>query len=264
VVIPARNEESRIADVVAGLKNQVDLVLVIDDNSQDMTGPIAEAAGCTVFRNERRLGYGSTLRRGLVWSYEVGGSAVFSMDADGQHVGSWVEQGTRLLDEAADVVFANRFAKVSGAPRTKCLSNNFAWCCIKRTIRLDPVCEDVSCGCRAYSRRGLLAAIDTSLIAAEGYAFTHATCVHLHQCGLRLASFDVPAIYAEPVLGTSVTELREFFVWLLKCTPLHNEAGEWLNRLDNGLSLSFTFEGWGGQGQLNVHGQIINGYVMFS
>ena len=175
-VMPARNEEASLARLVNDLRHRVDVVLVVDDGSEDATGQIARKCGCVVLRNECRAGYGATLRRGLLWCYNSGASVVITIDADGQHEAGWIERGIRFLDEGSDVVFANRFADFDGVPETKLLSNNFAWHCVKQCIQRSPVCEDVSCGFRMYTRRGLLALLNTPLTATSGYAFTHATC----------------------------------------------------------------------------------------
>jgi hypothetical protein len=179
------------------------------------------------------------------------------MDADGQHAPEWIEESMCLLAEGVDVAFANRFACTDGVPLTKIISNNLAWYCLKRIIGRAPVCEDVSCGFRAYSRRGLLATIASPATAAEGYAFTHATCVHLHQSGLRLAAFKAAAIYPEGVLGTSLVELTDFLLWLQSWRALKREADAWLTCLSKGDPLVFDFESWGGQGMLRAVGRTV-------
>jgi glycosyltransferase involved in cell wall biosynthesis len=66
VVIPARNEADRIRATVtsaAGLPG-VDLVLVVDDGSQDGTAAAAQAAGASVVRHSRRRGKAAAMESG--------------------------------------------------------------------------------------------------------------------------------------------------------------------------------------------------------
>jgi hypothetical protein len=263
-VIPARNEQDRLADVVRDIRNRVEVVLVIDDDSQDSTGRIADAQGCVVLRNSSHRGYGETVRRGLLWCRDFDASVVITIDGDGQHKAQWIEEAIPLLAEGADVVFANRFFACEGVPNTKCLSNNLAWHCMKSTIGRDPVCEDVSCGFRAYSTNGLTAAIEAPTTEARGYAFTYATCAHLHRSVLNLAAFPVPAIYKEPVLGTPVGELRDFLTWVSGSAPLENEAKMWLKNLDRGSPIVFEFEGWRTRETVRAIAHNVDGHVQFS
>jgi glycosyltransferase involved in cell wall biosynthesis len=64
VIIPAYNEQDAIGKVVEAIPNSVQEVIVINNNSTDMTGAVAEAAGATVL-TELRSGYGYACLKGL-------------------------------------------------------------------------------------------------------------------------------------------------------------------------------------------------------
>jgi len=83
-IIPAYNEERRIAKVVLGALEHIP-VLVLDDGSQDKTSQIAEKAGAQVIRQAPNQGKGVALRRGFQEALEAGFEAVITLDADGQH-----------------------------------------------------------------------------------------------------------------------------------------------------------------------------------
>ena len=83
-VIPAFNEGSTIADVVARALAHTP-VLVIDDGSTDETAARAEAAGAEVIRHRRRLGKGQAIRTGMAAAAVRGATAVVTLDGDGQH-----------------------------------------------------------------------------------------------------------------------------------------------------------------------------------
>ena len=60
--IPAFNEERTIAKLVLEAQKHVDVVLVCDDGSEDMTGEIAERMGADVIRHEKNMGYGAAIK----------------------------------------------------------------------------------------------------------------------------------------------------------------------------------------------------------
>jgi glycosyltransferase involved in cell wall biosynthesis len=83
-LIPAYNESARVANVVAGARAFLP-VLVVDDGSTDDTGARAEAAGAVVLHQAPNQGKGAALRAGFRWALDEGYEAVLTLDADGQH-----------------------------------------------------------------------------------------------------------------------------------------------------------------------------------
>src|SRR5262245_33261717 len=108
VVIPAFNEARTVGRVVERLTAEcaalISDVIVIDDGSFDETGPVAAAAGASVIRHKRNLGYGAALKTGIV---NASTDYVLLMDGDGQHNAADV---TRLWNAAdgADMVVGQR------------------------------------------------------------------------------------------------------------------------------------------------------------
>ena len=111
VVIPAWNEATTVADVIDELgREQPGLdVLVVDDGSTDATAAVASGAGATVLRLPFNLGIGGALRAGFRYARRHGYGAVVQVDADGQHVPSWIPALLEGL-ETADLVIGARFA----------------------------------------------------------------------------------------------------------------------------------------------------------
>lgn len=87
IVIPAFNEEPRIAAVVAGVRTAVPEadVVVIDDGSADGTATTARAAGATVIRHPFNLGYGVAIQTGYKYALSTGYRFLAQIDGDGQH-----------------------------------------------------------------------------------------------------------------------------------------------------------------------------------
>ena len=85
VVVPAYNEATVIASVVAGVYAPLRDVVVVDDCSTDDTSAVAAAAGATVLRHPVNFGQGAALRTGITWALRHGANHVITFDADGQH-----------------------------------------------------------------------------------------------------------------------------------------------------------------------------------
>jgi glycosyltransferase involved in cell wall biosynthesis len=64
VIIPARNEESRIAATVAAAACVSDLVVVVDDASGDKTAQLAREAGAVVVSRSRSSGKAAAMMAG--------------------------------------------------------------------------------------------------------------------------------------------------------------------------------------------------------
>src|SRR5687768_16245625 len=83
-VIPAYNEGSRIAAVIAALQRLPLPVLVVDDGSRDDTVAQAVAAGAEV-HSQPNAGKGKAILAGCRWAVDHGYQAVLLLDGDGQH-----------------------------------------------------------------------------------------------------------------------------------------------------------------------------------
>jgi dolichol-phosphate hexosyltransferase len=106
VVIPCFNEEHGIAAVLKGMPDYVDQVVVVDNNSTDETGRIAQELGAEVVF-ETKKGYGNAYQTGLP---RATGDIVATADGDGTYpthsIGPLIDF---LLDNGHDFVSASRF-----------------------------------------------------------------------------------------------------------------------------------------------------------
>jgi len=84
IVIPALNEAGSIGDVVRRLRDAAAWkeILVVDDGSDDETGPRSAEAGATVVRHPYNKGNGAAVKTGI---RRASGEFVLIIDADGQH-----------------------------------------------------------------------------------------------------------------------------------------------------------------------------------
>lgn len=83
VILPAYNEEDRIASTIAGLQKSfyVNRIFVIDDGSKDQTSTVAEAAGAEVYRISANAGKGYAMQQGVEKTVHDSDILIF-LDAD--------------------------------------------------------------------------------------------------------------------------------------------------------------------------------------
>jgi len=85
VIIPAHNESCTIGYLVESLAKKKFDILVIDDGSEDETGPIAREKGAVLIRHDAKQGKGYSLREGFRYALDHGYEVVVTIDGDGQH-----------------------------------------------------------------------------------------------------------------------------------------------------------------------------------
>lgn len=108
IVIPTRNEEENIGNVIYELKALgYDDILVIDANSRDRTVEIAKELGASVIL-QRGIGKGAALREAFLHDF-VDGDIIVMMDADGSMRAKEIPRFIKALDSGADVVKGSRF-----------------------------------------------------------------------------------------------------------------------------------------------------------
>ncbi len=113
--IPAYNEEKTIAHVVLRAQKQVDVVIVCDDGSSDLTAEIAQRLGAVVVRHEHNLGYGAALHSLFKQASQMKADVLVTIDSDGQHNPSEIAAIVKPIeDHTADVVLGSRFIDEAG------------------------------------------------------------------------------------------------------------------------------------------------------
>ena len=117
VIIPAYNEQSRIAQVLQSIQ-AVEAswdILVVNDGSADATAEEARRAGARVVSHPFNLGYGATLQTGYKYACAKGYAYAVQMDADGQHIADQVPKLlVPLKNGEADLVIGSRFLEGGG------------------------------------------------------------------------------------------------------------------------------------------------------
>ncbi len=192
VVIPAYNEERRIAAVVRRAKEQVPAVIVVDDGSRDGTAREAEAAGASVLRHESNRGKGAALETGFRYARGHGFDYVITMDGDGQHdpadLPKFVEAYVRT---GIPVLVGNRMADAGQMPWIRRFTNRvMSWLLSRDMGQYVP---DTQCGYR------LLRCDVVPLVSAEStrYAAESEMLLHVADRGIRIDAVPVATIYRD-------------------------------------------------------------------
>ena len=201
ILIPACNEEGRLAKVLTAISAQnvgAD-VLVIDDGSVDGTAAEARRRGAQVVSHPFNLGYGSALHTGYLFAHRNAYDRLVQMDADGQHDPVSLPALLLGLDSGADVVVGSRYL-LGQPPRTSFLrklgSKLFAWIVTRWTgVKI----TDPTSGYQALSKRALDEV--TSDAFPEDYPDAD-VLITMHRAGLRLK--EIPVLMHERIGGLSM------------------------------------------------------------
>jgi glycosyltransferase involved in cell wall biosynthesis len=123
-VIPAFNEATRVGNVVRAVTPYVQQTIVVNDGSTDQTSAAAAQAGATVIRHVENGGAGAATMTGIEAARRLNADAVVTLDADEQHDPADIPRLLQpILDDTADIVFANRFGQRNRIPAIRRVFN---------------------------------------------------------------------------------------------------------------------------------------------
>ena len=207
VLIPTYNERENLPRIVGRVRAAVPAVdiLVLDDNSPDGTGAVADDlaaayAAVHVLHRAGKQGLGAAYKAGFAWAIERGYDAAVEMDADGSHQ---PEQLPSLLRAAenADLVIGARWIKggsvVNWPIHRKVLSVGAN---IYTKVMLGLPVNDATGGYRVY-RTSALQTMDLGSVSSAGYGFQVDMTVALVRAGL--VAVEVPIEFVEREIGES-------------------------------------------------------------
>lgn len=207
VLIPTYNERDNLPLIVERVRESVPAadVVVLDDNSPDGTGEVADAMAAadpqvTVIHRQGKEGLGAAYLAGFRWALERGYDAIVEMDADGSHR---PEHLSHMLDVAADadLVIGSRYVrggKIVNWPADRKAISMAGNMYIKLVLGM-PV-NDATAGYRVY-RAETLRTIGLDEVESAGYVFQTDLTVRTVRAGLRVV--EVPITFVEREIGDS-------------------------------------------------------------
>jgi dolichol-phosphate mannosyltransferase len=205
VCLPTYNERENVERMVRSLHALGVQVLVIDDNSPDGTGDLAdgladELEGVAVLHRPQKDGLGPAYIAGFRRALADGAELILEMDCDFSHNPADVP---RLLAAAedADLVLASRYVKGGGTEN---------WGLLRRFISrggslyaqvlLGVRVRDLTGGFKCY-RRGVLEALPLDEIHSRGYAFQIETTYRALRMGFTVR--EIPITFVDRLEGGS-------------------------------------------------------------
>jgi len=214
-IVPTYNERENIESLVTQLLAlPTDVrVIVVDDNSPDGTGEIADRLAeendgrVDVIHRAGKLGLGTAYIAGF--KRALGGDAdlICTMDADFSHNPRYIPAMVEKIEQGYDLVIGSRYVPGGGTSGCtfgrKLLSwgaNAFAH------VMLGLHARDVTAGFRCY-RRQVLESVNVDEIKASGYSFLIEMLYQVQRRGWRVGG--VPIIFENRRLGTSKISKNE-------------------------------------------------------
>lgn len=217
VVVPTYNERENLP-VLAGLLSDLNLpgleLLVVDDNSPDGTGDVADELAkespekVGVLHRTAKDGLGRAYIAGITRALDEGADIVIQMDADLSHPASVVPTMVDMLRTTdAGVVIGSRYVPGGSAAdewgwHRRALSA-FANFYVNAILRLHV--KDATAGFKAW-KADTLRWIDVSSIASNGYSFQVEMNYRTVKRGLKIA--ETPIRFEERTEGVSKMSLK--------------------------------------------------------
>jgi dolichol-phosphate mannosyltransferase len=212
VVIPTYNEADNVEPIIRATTAELEQlgardyrILVVDDNSPDGTGQIADTLAqeldtVEVLHRHTKTGLGHAYLAGFAVALASGAELVVEMDADFSHNPRYLGE---LLEAAteADLVLGSRYVAGGGVRDwgllRRVISRGGGW--YARTIlRVD--IRDLTGGFKCI-HRNVLEAIDLPSVRAEGYVFQIEVTYRAVLAGFTVR--EVPIVFTDRTVGAS-------------------------------------------------------------
>jgi dolichol-phosphate mannosyltransferase len=229
IIVPTYNERENVEALLLAIFANVPTaeVLIVDDNSPDGTGAIADRAAASdprvhVMHREGKQGLGSAYVAGFRYALERDYEAVFEMDADFSHNPESLPVFLREI-ENADLVLGSRYlygVTVVNWP-LKRLILSYSANVYSRVITGMRV-KDLTGGFKCFRRR-VLESIDWSRVRSDGYAFQIEITFKAWRKGFRIR--EIPILFVDRKAGESKMSRRivyeaAWMVWRLRLLDL--------------------------------------------
>jgi dolichol-phosphate mannosyltransferase len=217
VVIPTYNEAPNVERIVRAVGGELDRlaagdyrILVVDDNSPDGTGAIAdqlteELPAVEVLHRSAKSGLGHAYLAGFARALSGGAAFVIEMDADFSHDPRYL-RGLLEAAQSADLVLGSRYVEGGGVRNwglVRRLISRGGGLYARLILRVDV--HDLTGGFKCI-RRDVLEAIDLESVRAEGYVFQIEVTYRALLAGFRVR--EIPIVFPDRTAGASKMSAR--------------------------------------------------------
>jgi dolichol-phosphate mannosyltransferase len=214
LILPTYNEAENIGPMVRAAREQLrdgDTILVVDDNSPDGTGAIAdelaeEIDGVQVLHRPGKQGLGRAYLAGFAHALASGADYVLEMDSDFSHDPHDIPRLIQTAEQGADLVLGSRY--VPGGSVTdwgllrKLVSRGGSW---YARVVLGVKVRDLTGGFKCF-RRSVLEALDLNAVHADGYGFQIELTYRTIKAGFRVV--EIPIVFRDRRVGESKMNAR--------------------------------------------------------
>jgi dolichol-phosphate mannosyltransferase len=206
ICLPTYNEHENLEPMLQALAPLGARVLVIDDNSPDGTGELADRlAGeldfVSVLHRERKQGLGPAYLAGFERALADGADLILELDCDFSHDPADVPRLIAACEAGADLALGSRYVQGGGTVnwgRARRLVSTGG--SLYARLLLGVPIRDLTGGFKCY-RREVLERIDLGAIHSKGYAFQIETTYRALRAGFTVV--EVPITFADRTAGHS-------------------------------------------------------------
>jgi dolichol-phosphate mannosyltransferase len=213
IAIATYNERENLEALVAGIREKVPDgdMLIVDDNSPDGTGQLADQLASThdwlkVIHRTGKLGLGTALLAALRYSMEHHYDRVVTMDADFSHHPRYLPALLAGMAEK-DVMIGSRYVPGGGYigwPLSRIVMSRGVNLLVRVLMRIPA--RDCSGGFRCY-RVELLKKAKLDRLKSHGYSFQEEVLFRCRQAGARIG--ETPIVFENRRVGTSKVSTHE-------------------------------------------------------
>jgi dolichol-phosphate mannosyltransferase len=233
VIVPTYNERDNLEPITRAIlaaDPRLD-VLVVDDNSPDGTGQLADALAAReprlrVFHREKKEGLGrayiAAFKRALQDPYEF----IFEMDADFSHDPKYLPRFLDAMEQGADLVLGSRRVEGGGTVNwglTRQAISAGGSLYARSVLGIDV--QDLTGGFKCFRRR-VLQTIDLDAVKSSGYAFQVELTYRTLRHGFIVR--EIPIVFEDRRVGQSKMSRKIFLeamgmVWRLRLDALQGK-----------------------------------------
>jgi dolichol-phosphate mannosyltransferase len=239
LVIPTYNEAENLPNIVRAASAALEQgapddhrILVVDDNSPDGTGAIADRLAAEydwveVLHRPAKSGLGQAYLAGFARALESGAQLVIEMDADFSHDPAYLPQLLAAAEDA-DLVLGSRYVPGGGVRDwglLRRLISRGGGLYARTVLRVDV--RDLTGGFKCI-RREVLEAIDLPSVRAQGYGFQIEVTYRAVLAGFRVR--EIPIVFMDRAAGSSKMSTRIALEAMLLVPAMRRSAPAALKR----------------------------------
>lgn len=223
IIVPTYNELENLPSLLTEIFSNAPTtdILIVDDNSPDGTGDLADKMSAEdsrvhVLHRSGKLGLGTAYIAGFKYAIAQGYDAAFEMDADFSHDPRYLPEFLKQIEQA-DLVIGSRYISGGSTPNWSLGRRLISGCgnIFARVVLGLPI-KDCTAGFRCY-RREVLEAIALDTIHSQGYGFQVEMAYRVQRLGFKIV--ETPIVFMDRRVGKSKMSraiVLEAFTYVLR------------------------------------------------